>query len=70
MDNISCTKCKHKSYCRLLREKTSEHFRWTFHNIIGHPLSEIVYIFGFKNLSNKIHNQTIPKPVKQFGKNN
>lgn len=67
---MNCLKCKHKNYCRKLREITSKHFRWTFHNLIGHPLSEIIYLIGFKNLSEKIHNNTIPKQVKIFGENN
>jgi hypothetical protein len=66
MANINCLKCKHSNYCKTLREKTSEHFRWTYHNIIGHPLSEIVYLLGFKKLAHKIHNNTIPKIVREF----
>lgn len=63
MSHINCAKCKHKNYCHLIREKVSKHFRWTFHNIFGHPLSEIVYLCGFKNLAHKIHDSTIPKEV-------
>jgi len=36
---------------------------WTVHNLIGHPLSEIVFLlsFGFlRNLSNWIHDITLP----------
>jgi hypothetical protein len=67
MTHINCSKCNHKSYCQILREKTSQHFRWSFHNIIGHPLSEIVYLLGFKKLAHRIHNKTTPKPVREFG---
>jgi len=26
------------------------------HNIIGHPLMEVCYIFGFRRLGNWVHN--------------
>jgi len=60
----SCGNCKHKNYCQQIREKVGKHFKWTFHNIVGHPISEIAYLLGFKKLSYKIHNNTIPKEVK------
>lgn len=66
---INCGNCQHKTYCKKIREFTKQHFRWTFHNIIGHPISEIIYLLGFKKLSNKIHEVTIPKPVKEIGNN-
>lgn len=37
-------------------------WRWTLHNMIGHPLSEVAYQFGLRDLSNAIHDQTIPDP--------
>jgi len=37
------------------------HFRWTVHNIIGHPLSEIAHLFGIQRLSDWIHERTIPR---------
>ena len=37
------------------------HFRWTVHNIIGHPLSEIAHLFGLQRLSDWIHERTIPR---------
>lgn len=35
-------------------------FWWAVHNIIAHPLSEIFYWLGLQNLSNYIHEQTLP----------
>jgi|688.fasta_scaffold1865459_2 hypothetical protein len=35
-------------------------FRWTVHNLIAHPLSELVYQCGFEGLSNRIHDGTVP----------
>jgi len=37
------------------------HFRWTVHNLIGHPLSEIAHLFGLQRLSDWIHERTIPR---------
>ena len=61
MLEMRCTNCKLIGKCRDLRKKTKNHFRWSFHNLIAHPLSEIVHLIGFTNLSDKIHNNTIPK---------
>jgi hypothetical protein len=33
---------------------------WTVHNMIGHPLSEALYLIGLVRLSNWIHDVTIP----------
>ena len=37
-----------------------ERFRWTTHNLVAHPLSEVLYQLGFKELSNEVHDRTIP----------
>lgn len=34
--------------------------RWTIHNAIAHPVSEVLYLLGFERLSNWIHDVTIP----------
>ncbi len=36
-------------------------FKYTFHNIIGHPLMEIFNLLGMPKLANKIHDQSLPK---------
>ncbi len=36
-------------------------FRYTLHNIIGHPCMEIFYIFGMKKAATWIHDATLPK---------
>jgi hypothetical protein len=58
---MRCSRCKLFGKCREIRRTTKKHFRWSIHNIIGHPLSEIAYLLGFKKLSDKIHDRTIPK---------
>ena len=40
-----------------------ERFHWTLHNVFGHPLSELVYQLGFEELSDRIHDMTIPAGV-------
>lgn len=40
-------------------------FKWTLHNLVAHPLSELVYLFGlgtvpFERASNWIHDITVP----------
>lgn len=43
-------------------------WRWTLHNLVGHPLSEIVYQIGLRSLGNAIHDATIPYPVGEDGR--
>jgi hypothetical protein len=38
-----------------------ERFRWTAHNLIAHPLSEVLYQIGLRDLSNRVHDWTIPE---------
>lgn len=35
-------------------------FQWTLHNLIAHPVSELVYQVGLERLSNRIHDATVP----------
>ena len=41
-------------------------FSWTLHNLIAHPLSEVIYLVGMgtkqsERLSNWIHDVTLPE---------
>ena len=36
-------------------------FKWTLHNLVAHPLSELVYLIGFEQASNWIHDVTAPE---------
>lgn len=38
-----------------------DRFQWTPHNLVAHPLSELCYQLGWEDLSNKVHDCTIPK---------
>jgi len=42
-------------------------FRWTLHNVVAHPLMELLYQLGFKGASNCVHDATAPlsDPVNQ-----
>ena len=36
-------------------------FKWTLHNMVAHPLSEIIYLIGLREASNWLHDITIPE---------
>lgn len=58
---MKCTNCKLYGKCRQLRAATKEHFKWSVHNLLSHPLSEIAWLLGFEKLSNWLHDVSIPK---------
>jgi hypothetical protein len=35
-------------------------FQWTLHNVVVHPLSELLYQVGLESTGNWIHDATIP----------
>ena len=45
---------------RKIISKLPERFRWTIHNVVAHPISEIVFQLGFEKISKSIHDNTIP----------
>ncbi len=44
-----------------LINKLPVRFKWTIHNMIGHPLSELAFQLGMKKVSEKIHDVTTPE---------
>lgn len=38
-------------------------FAWAFHNIIAHPVMQLLAFFGMYELAMKVHDGTIPKPI-------
>lgn len=40
-------------------------FEYTIHNLIAHPLMEILHLIGLTKLGNKIHDNTLPKKTKE-----
>lgn len=45
---------------RKILNRLPERFRWTPHNLIAHPLSEIAHQLGYEQLSVIIHDATVP----------
>lgn len=45
-----------------------ERFRWTPHNLIAHPLSEILFQMGFKDLGDRVHDLTVPPHERGQGR--
>lgn len=35
-------------------------FQWTLHNIIAHPLSELLFQVGLRRWSDAVHDLTVP----------
>ncbi len=40
--------------------KLPKRFQWTIHNMIAHPIMEILYQLGLDEMSTKIHDCTVP----------
>lgn len=40
-------------------------FRWTLHNLVAHPLSELAYQAGLPGLAGWVHDTTVPVEVPQ-----
>ena len=36
-------------------------FDYTIHNLIAHPLMEILHLLGMTEIGNKIHDYTLPR---------
>ena len=43
-------------------------YKWTLHNMVAHPLSEVFYLLGYERLGNKIHDITIPHHKRGEGR--
>jgi hypothetical protein len=41
-------------------ERTMSRFRWTLHNMVAHPLSEVLWQLGFVDWSRWVHDSTVP----------
>ena len=35
---------------------------WMFHNLVGHPLMQLLALFKFYRLAMAVHDKTVPKP--------
>jgi hypothetical protein len=43
-------------------------FQWTLHNIVAHPLSELLYLVGLENAGNWLHDITMPARKPNAGR--
>ncbi len=48
--------------------KLPERFKWTLHNLVAHPLSEVIFQLGLEGLSNRVHDSTIPEHTPGTGR--
>jgi len=46
-------------------DKLPRRFQYTIHNVIAHPLMEILYQLGLHELSTKVHDSTVPSEVNE-----
>jgi len=46
---------------QVLLGRLPSRFQWTLHNLVAHPLSEIVFQLGMETFSNAIHDITVPE---------
>lgn len=47
-------------FVKRIVNKMPRKFKWTIHNVVAHPLSEVAWLVGAKLLSEKIHDCTVP----------
>lgn len=40
-------------------------FSWTLHNMVAHPLSEILKLGGFRRAADWVHDATVPEPDRE-----
>lgn len=36
-------------------------FAWTIHNMIAHPISEVLWQLGLREWSQRLHDSTVPR---------
>jgi hypothetical protein len=36
------------------------YFKWTIHNMIAHPIFELLHLIGLSSLGDRIHDSTLP----------
>ena len=51
-----------------LIDRLPNRFKWTIHNVIAHPLSEILFQLGAEDAGNKVHDATLPTHFKGEGR--
>lgn len=51
-----------------MKRTWEEKFGWMIHNLIAHPISEVLYWFGYEKLGNRLHDATVPRHVTGAGR--
>ena len=40
-----------------------DRFQWTVHNVLAHPISEVLFQVGFQELAEQVHDLSAPEPA-------
>lgn len=48
--------------------KLPARFQWTLHNLVAHPLSEVLFQVGLESASNWVHDASIPEHESGTGR--
>lgn len=48
--------------------KLPERFQWSLHNLVAHPVSEVLFQVGLQELSEKVHDLSAPEPAGDLNK--
>jgi len=52
----------------MVKRTARENFWWAIHNLIAHPVAEILFWVGLEKLGNQFHDWTVPKHGKGSGR--
>ena len=51
-----------------LADQVERRFAWTAHNVVAHPLSELLFQAGMERAANAVHDATIPSHESGTGR--
>ena len=60
MSNFIEDQLKYHTLMKRFVTRLPSRFQWTIHNVVAHPLSELLYQLGFEDWGNRIHDETVP----------
>lgn len=53
---------------RRLIDHLPPRFRWTPHNLVAHPVSEVLFQLGFEKAGDALHDATVPTHTRGEGR--